>query len=548
LALAILVQFYMFRHRVQRSAALVIPTGYDQAVYLAHSYRVYEVMVERGVAEGLRFGANLPVANGLFLHLHAAVIFLLLGPSRQSALLVNFLWFAAFQVALLATLQRRSGRWSVALYGVGLLLAVGVPFSLNGGMTDFRIDFVAFNLFGIFLCAAVRSDFFASRRWSLAAGAAAAVLVLYRHLTAVYLAGIFAVSAVSFAARAWRHRRDAAARAGALRRLGAVVLAGGIAAAVAAPVIVARGQMLWDYYVVNTVINEDKDARAAEFGVATRAQSLLFYTRSVQRDHAGWAFLALAAAGVAAAWWLRRHGPPRGDGRAAWLVLGACLLVPYLVLTPNVSKSPVVGSIMLPPLLWLCLWPVVRVADRRARLGRRAAWSLAALATLVFASGLYLQVRRSSRPHPGDGPPADQVAALAALYDTIIGRCRAAGLYAPVLSCDTINPYFCAPVLSVVACERHQFGLHAFQALGDKTLAVDEAQVRRFLRDSDFLILTDGPLLGMDCYPFQQSVRALRPVLEERAAAMETVGEFRLGDSRLVLYARPAVAQAEQER
>src|SRR2546422_1844615 len=51
------------------------------------------------------------------------------------------------------------------------------------------------------------------------------------------------------------------------------VLAGTVLAVVAGPVIVWKRHELYDYYVINTVIGEDKEVRAKEFGVVSRTRS-----------------------------------------------------------------------------------------------------------------------------------------------------------------------------------------------------------------------------------------------------------------------------------
>src|SRR5262249_20391912 len=261
-------------------------------------------MLSDGFFRGVRFGLRRPIANGLLLHVQAAVLCVLFGPSRLTALSLNFLYFAAFQTVLFAVLYRLTQRWSVAFLGLGLLLTALSPHSPAGGLLDFRIDCIAFSLFGILLCTVVRSGFFSSLRWSLAVGAVALLLVLFRFLTSVYLAGILGAWWLFTAAR-WVLSRDPGQRTQLRRQLLGGVLAGAVLAAVAGPVLVWKRQLLWDYYVVNTIIGEDKDLRAKEFGVVSRADFYLFYARSVRDVHAGTYFLALAALGTLIALGLR---------------------------------------------------------------------------------------------------------------------------------------------------------------------------------------------------------------------------------------------------
>src|SRR5262245_49244989 len=189
-ATLLLFQWALFRQYVEREIASFVPRGFDQATYLEESYRTYEAMLSKGFFRGIQYGLHRPFANGLLLHVQAAVLYLLFGPTRLAALSLNFFYFAAFQASLLAVLYRLTRRWTVAFFGLGMLLAALTPHGLTGGLMDFRIDFIAFSLFGLLLCVVARSGFFSSPHWSLTAGAVAALLVLFRYLTAVYLVGI----------------------------------------------------------------------------------------------------------------------------------------------------------------------------------------------------------------------------------------------------------------------------------------------------------------------------------------------------------------------
>src|SRR5262249_9871872 len=182
-------QYGMFRVYAEREVTWCYPRGYDQTVYLTRSYACYEQIIKDGPLQGVLSALRQPLANGLVFELEASLLFLVLGPSRLSALTLSFAHFALFQVVLAGTLRWRTGRWGPAFLGVGLLLTAATTLYHHGGMAHVPLHFVAFCLYGVCLCAVLRSGVFASWRWSLAAGAAAAWLVLTRHLSAVYLAG-----------------------------------------------------------------------------------------------------------------------------------------------------------------------------------------------------------------------------------------------------------------------------------------------------------------------------------------------------------------------
>ena len=546
-ALLLLLQGVLFRQYALREVVWLFPRYFDQAVYLDLSFHSYESMLAEGFLPGLGRSLALPVANGMLLHSQAAVLYLFVGPSRLAALALLFAYFAAFQVVLVATLRHLSGRWSVALYGLGLLLTATAPYAAGAGLTDFRIDFVAFSLFGILLCAVARSDCFASWPWSGAVGGAAALLVLFRYITAVYLAGILGTWWLLTAARTICCRRDPTARARLSRRLIGGLLAGGVLTALALPVLVWKRQALWDYYVGSHVLSSDKAVRAAEAGVSSPLQSYLFYARALYATHAGPFFLYLAAVGGLAAAVARRltrsrvAGTVPADGDfSVWSFLACSLLVPYAILTLSITKTAAVGGILVPPLLWLALLPVVRLA-RAGRGSWAVAVGLPVLAGVAVVCGLHVQFRSVCRHdfwtlNRGD---AGQVLSL---YDEIIRRSRETGLRSPVLSCNRITEYLTASNIRVRSYERDGATLEVSQGLGRGINEVDEATARAELEGSDFVVLAGDTLLACPAYPFHQCIRPMRGWMHDSCEReLLPAGRYRVLDTTLELYARPTL-------
>jgi hypothetical protein len=186
IVILLLVQWGLFRQHAAREIVWAYPTSYDQSTYLNLSYESYERILTHGWLTGLWDSARTPIPNGVLIHLQAAVLFLLIGPSRLSALTLNFAHFALLQCAFVGSVRSVTSRWATALLGEGLLLAAAAPFFWAGGLMDFRLDFIAFCLFGILVSLVVRSRLFLSSGWSAAAGVVAALMVLLRFITLVY--------------------------------------------------------------------------------------------------------------------------------------------------------------------------------------------------------------------------------------------------------------------------------------------------------------------------------------------------------------------------
>jgi hypothetical protein len=543
LALLLAVQYGLFRQYVEREVAWCYPRNHDQTVYLTRSYKGYEHVLSEGPWRGVWSILRQPVPNGMVFEAQAALLYLVLGPSRLSALTVHFAYFALFQIALAGALRRRSGRWGPAFLGVGLLLAAATPYFWAGGIADFRIDFCAFCLYGVFVCVVLRGDVFASWRWSLAAGAVAAWLVYTRYLTAVYIAGITACClGLMLPVMALRRNRGSLPQGG--RRLAGLFAAGAVLTALFAPVVWWKWAGIRDYYLGQFARGEGP-VRAAEIGVAGWKSQLYFYLRSLAFDHAGVLFLELATCCLllALVWrltwrvmgWSRSGGRTRPDLFGPVFVL-VSLLSPLATLTLFGAGSPVVGGIMVGPLLWLILMAVLALLPR----GARADHLVAGLAAAVVGLGLYNQASAMARPlAPRDRRAQfEQVSRLCERIGYFSQRC---GWSSPRLAFTTLSDSLFAPVIEAEVYERRGVLLNPQTLLGRGIMDVSEADAVAAVRASDFVVmnLTD---MGLEVYPFVRCMREYRPHL--LAACREghvAVERFCLPGGDVMLFVRPSV-------
>jgi hypothetical protein len=529
--LLLLVQFALFRQMVLREIAPTLPYAYDQTSYLALAYDTYETMLDRGPAAGLTEGLAQPVPAGCLMHVQAAVTFLLLGPSRFAALLPHFLYYAGFQVVLAAVLLRWTRRWEAAYFGLGLLLCAGTTLHWQGGLLDFRIDGIAYSLYGIVLGACLLSDGFACRRWSLAVAAAACLLFLFRHLTVVYFGGIMAFWLAFMLGRLLWLPCD---RLATWRRLGNAALAAAIFLAAAVPVIALRWKLLWGYYGVGHLTGEEKHIRAAELGVFSAADSLLFYVRSVWDLHAGWLFFAVGGLGVALSVILWRRKTAFTASPAAWVLAALGLVVPWLVLTANTSKSPLVGNVLAAALLWLFLLPLARSA------GAWPAWLLRGAVAAALTAGLATQFTGYCQREPRFANAEEDRRQLLALHDDLAEHARRQGWATVIVSSNTMSD--CAPphTLGVPAYERQHVRLNVKVALSGSIFGSDEAAGQADVRKSHFVVLRDGDSLTCPAFPAAQSLARLTPWLREYCRThMQEVGTYSALGGRFTLYAVP---------
>lgn len=492
--------------------------------------------------------------TGLAFPIQAGLMFLLSGPSRLGALAVNFAYFLLLQFAFGITLHWLTRRWSVAVLGVGMLLTLSTPFLPMGGLDDYRIDFSAFCLFGIVLCLVVRSQLFLSWRWSLAAGAVASWLILCRFLTLTYFAGIVIVLGGFLWLRRWLSGTNWMLYERTTRQLRCLGGTAALAALLASPFLWLNRHAIFDYYVIGHVTGPEKELRAWHAGIHHWGDASLFYFRALRSTHLGSPFVMLAGLSLLTCLglrWLawRRVTNDQESGSIDWVGLGVffltSLMVPYLILTLDVSKSDIVASILIPSVMWLVLLPVLLLhraeASGRPTLVNGCCWLLASLSlTYGFTNQGVGWVRFSfSNLERGEFEKVGE------LVDAIGQHCCLTSCLSPKISVncldDLTHPTMVAPFLY----ERQRILLTPrFGVLGNQLFAVPEAAALDELSDSDVVILVNGWNLHSP-FPFDRCMRETYPQM--KAYCDRTLRRFayvNLIGREVFLYGRPALEVA----
>jgi hypothetical protein len=547
--LLLVIQFGLFYQFAQREVVWAYPTNYDQNVDLMGSYVTYENVLTDGFLPGLLDGLLIPSPRGTLLYPQASILFLLLGPSRMSALTLNFAYFALFQCVFVWSLRWLATRWSIALLGLGLLLTVTTPFFWVGGLMDFRIDFIAFCLFGVLICLVIRSRMFASWRWSLVVGAVATLLILSRLLTIVYIGGIFGLFFLFLCARLWLQRRDLIVYRSLKQQLYSLLMAGCVIFIICMPYLWYNRKNVVDYYIVGHIVSSEKEFRAQAMGVFNLTDSILFYPRSVIFDHAGMTFMILTALVIIVSclffWKYMKYtqqdlGKSRLDVKSTYFFVITSIIVPYTVLTIDVAKSPVVGDIIVPSLLWFVLITVItlsKIYDNRSDYPVKL-YALNALTILVLCFGLYTQFEELSKRGRLNGNRAD-VEKVLQLHNSLFRYIRELNQEKTVISTDKTTDYFNNSVLKSVIYERHGVLLNTQSALGSQPFTpVTLTEAVDLLETSDFALMTISD--GMQSsFPFDRSIQTIQPELmaycDQHFLPLEY---FRFFNRDMILYTR----------
>jgi hypothetical protein len=320
----------------------------------------------------------------------------------------------------------------------------------------------------------------------------------------------------------------------------------------AGPVLWSRRSAIHDYYVVNHVTGAEKEVRAAETGTTRFWDALVYYPINLSHVHAGALFfipvvavflfaifvavrLKSATSEVA----VQAHSPPF-PWRLALVFVAASLLIPLAILTSDVSKSPVVGGILVAPLLWIVMLGIVGLTKTSRQKGFRRSieTAFAVVAVLVVAFGLTVQARKYSQnrwmSHHRRG-----VENVTALCDLIASHANTAGWRDIAVFNDSAADYLNVQNIEVLTYERHGYILQAGDQFSS-LLEVPPQQVFDLLADSHFAILSHRvwPPPAYD-YPIDVELERVHPQLEAFCRReMTQIGHYRIFDREIDVFMR----------
>src|SRR6266478_8519045 len=349
------VEASIFYAHVARDIAPFYPSNFDQLYYYLATYDLIGAFHARGPIVLVEELLQLSSATGTTFVLQGALLSLIGGENRTAILSINLVYLLALQFVFFVVIRRRTGRADLAWIGMALLLSLSTLFNGAGGIYDYRIDFSAFCLYGIWTCLLVWSRSFLRTSRALVVVAIGILLVYSRFFTVIYVGGVLGALLAINTYGIWRNPSPYLT-AVAARRIRNILLSGTIIAVVCGARLFLSRAAIYDYYVVGHVLGEEKFIRAHELGLYTVAGHLLYYPKSIIEKHVG--LLTFLIAGALAAWSLWSDRVTLSElltrsrrFRQEFITLGLAILIPVAFLTINVSKSPVVGGIVAIPIL-----------------------------------------------------------------------------------------------------------------------------------------------------------------------------------------------------
>jgi hypothetical protein len=525
-ALLLFAEFWLFDQVGAHHHTWIFPRWNDQIQYLSECYTGFENARAHGLLSGLRDALLNRSAQGTLHDVWAILLFSATGASRSAALSLNFLWFAAWQIAVFATTLRSTRSAALALIAAGLVLALKSPWAVSpGSAIDFRLDWFAAATMGLALVAAQRTDRFRRCGASALFGVAVALVLLTRFLTGTYFLLIYLVFLVWILTRPGR-----------LRSVGNLGLSALIAAALAGPIFWINRETVYDYYLIGHFTGPESALRSRNMGLSKAADWLFSYLGQMHvGPWFGFLFLGLGAVGlVGALLWPKTPAEPNFTlvpRFTSFVPAVAFLLCPALILILHVQKSEFVLGIMIPGVFGLA-WALL---ERPLRVCREQCLRWIAAATVALSLGVFAQRMLAPPYSPEFEATARHVNDLA---DYIARRSTAAGLATPRVAVDRVTDCLDAQVLRVICYERQHRFISLIMTLPTGIGEEKPALYWERLKASDFVFLTeDGDPGG---WPYDHQLASMRPETWAWAQKnLKLIDRISFPGFRMALFERP---------
>ena len=550
----IISEYLLFRTYVLREISNNYPAWSDQTAYLTLSYTLYENILNNGLLSALAH--NPPTPTTFLFPIQAAIFFLFFGASRVSALSLNFIYFASLQLTLTKTIQSITKNYLISLVILGLLLSTLWASSMSwGGIIDFRIDFMATCLFGILISFIMQSKILLNTKWTIIAAFIAIFLVLLRYIEGVYLLCIFVTLFfyLIIIQRSYLHNNKSVVSIN--KRIKNFFVFTSISFFCSVPFAWQSKASFYNYYVLGHIKNTEKYIRAAEAGVTNLYSNLLFYPKTIVSAQLGQPILwgSIACLYIASIYLiLNKYYPSNKPSQNKlstnypdWIILAfliISILVPICILTLDFAKSPIVGSVVIIPFLWLVALSWNFISQRVIHTYPKAKYIFMFLSSMIFLYGIMHWSSNFSRHH--DFYYEDHISQIIKM-DTDIGNYLESAYtnQATYIAADQTTDYLLFPIVPIYY-EKHGKLLNIIQSLlGSTIFSISSKKAINELQHANvYITQVDSYAQQHSAYPFNNDMIKIHPILLKIVKKhWVRLGDYHFKGHHYRVYIRPTV-------
>lgn len=538
-----MIEYLLFRNFVLRDIVNTYPGSFDQAIYLSKSYTLYENILNQNLVKAI---LHFPLQDTSFLFfIQAAFFFVFFGASRFSALFINFIYFGLVQLLFIIFIKEITRSYLASLLFLGFLLNLAFPFVLPGGMMDFRIDFITSCLYLILVLSVMKSNIFYDRGWTIIAATIAIFLVLMRYIACVYLAGNILTLICIFFIFLYSKKYEFS-RKEIYRRLKNLFFFSAIIMTFTIPIMWINRHSIYAYYVVGHIISPEKSIREKEYGNTTFIKNLLYYPKEIYSLMGSNVLFLLVALFILTLTYYFVVKPKQDltlDRKCALdyylrvIFSTICVVVPLTILIFNDVKSPIVGDILvLPIILFIALvWSYFyeQLKDRKYNLKLFGFFT----AIIIFC-GLANWVNHFNHDHIYfSNNDLNQIIKM----DIDIGNyAEAMGWKNVNVAADQTVDYLSVPLAADYYEHTHRLLNVVLNPLGKTIFSMSTGDAIKHLNESDVFITKLGEYPSSP-YPSNQNLVTIRPVLQKIAAQkFIKLNDYYFDNSFYRVYVRPS--------
>ena len=534
-----LIDFYFFRAYINNNIAYFYPINFDQSNYLALSYSTFEHVKINGFISGIRQTEGL--VTGLLFPIQAILLYFVFGASRFISLLPNFLYFVLLQLFSLIAVRSISKKLYISLLFLAFIILINVPFRVSGGLMDFRMDFIAFCLYGMVLASAVKSKLFLDLKWSFITVVLIASLILLRFITAIYMLSIFWPMTLYYVLMIIASKEVTAGFLENKVRLKHITLITLFLTAFILSYVFINKDGLYDYYMVGHFLGNEKLIRANELATTNFLSIITFYPKSIFNDQLGQFWFKVSLLSLLLYFLFFKHTSRIGfkdlKGFNSWgagfIFFLLSLIMPLIILTIDVSKSRVVGSIMVMPILWLIMWCYLYL-DRQLKDKNNV---LNIMAFLILIIGFSHQIIKFHQNNIGE---KKGLKTITSMYLDVGDYATKHHWTSINLSVDQVCDYFSGSAIEAVYYEiRGKIIPVKIQQLGRSIFAIEKNEVVDSLKNSNVIMMNLNEYTNTVAYPFNITINRYKSLMKKYTASnFHRLGDYQFMNSTYRVFVK----------
>lgn len=522
--------------------------NHDGADVLNKSYKLYALVKNKVSFNQIAQESIIP--QSLLFVLHSCMFFLLFGASRLSALSINFFYFALIQFFGFYVIHRLTNSYKYGFLFLGLVLSLSSPYFWAGGINDFRIDFFASCFYGVFIGSVLNSNVFENRKWTLIASIFAAFLIFMRFIASFYIIGIIGLMYLAYLMDFITHLHINSYKFNFCietypdkKRIQNLLIFSCVFSFFLLLLLYFSKDFLINYYFVGHYSGEEKFLRLTQAGVNSLFEYFFYYPMSLLNNHIGFLMLKIIIFIFLSSIFLffvsikNMKATYQKNAKINFRVfyfLIYSLAAPFVILTTDFSKSPVVASIMVIPFLYLIVYGLWALNSKIRNKGKIFLEYLFVMMTL--ACGFFNFINNNNGPLYF----INQTPGLYQLYDVLINYARINEKKTLKYGTDGIYDFLAYSAMNNYAYETKRINLSFEQSseLGGSMNAYSKELILTKVKEMDFMILNQTHKNDSDfLFPSEKILeKNMKSIRKEIQKHFRYAGKFQINNSNFDLY------------